>query len=490
MLRTEKRKGPEASAARPSGLILGPVADVQASLTGALAAFLDDAVSLRNSLIDDGKSIHPPPDTKAFATRLAALPSASAVDRATMDVAKENAYLLPRPGKQADRRQAGRALSATALVETGTAGLLLSGEVVDGSALVAQLAAYLAGPPVPVWNYAITSDDISLSAPVPVVDDWELVTLSREERSNLVGVPAAAKHVLWRSFRHDIYGGLAMLRRIDPHGRAHSGIVIYWERPAWELWQPLLAMSLYQNAVLHLLAQYEVEPGRRVDVIFDRVYTEPWTPDGVTEVEVTRPGDYEIDASSEARFRRFLELLAPLLATALAQPRKPTKASKKRAARLRRIAEHFVTAGEEAYGEGEVLSELNAEAVLHYVIALEAVLTGGEDEKTELTRKVVQRAAILAGKDDQDRAAVAATVLAAYRARSNYAHGGEAGNIGLPALRRVVRDCILARLILGDPVADDCTLGKLADAALLDHTLLAGQLRRRIDEFWAAVDSP
>jgi hypothetical protein len=48
--------------------------------------------------------------------------------------------------------------------------------------------------------------------------------------------------------------------------------------------------------------------------------------------------------------------------------------------------------------------------MLHYVIALEAVLTGTDDEKTELTRKIVQRAAILVGVDDGDRIAVSATV--------------------------------------------------------------------------------
>jgi hypothetical protein len=46
-----------------------------------------------------------------------------------------------------------------------------------------------------------------------------------------------------------------------------------------------------------------------------------------------------------------------------------------------------------------VLSELNAETVLHYVIALEGLLAGDESDHTELTRKVSQRAAILAGKD-------------------------------------------------------------------------------------------
>jgi hypothetical protein len=165
------------------------------------------------------------------------------------------------------------------------------------------------------------------------------------------------------------------------------------------------------------------------------------------------------------RLRRFLALLAPLLSSVVAQP---TKATRRRADRLRRIAEHFLAAGQDAYGEGDVLSELNAEATLRYVIALEALLAG-DDDKTELSRTIIQRAAILAGVNDTDRKTVAETVRATYTARSSYAHGGETNDTDLPALRRVVRDCILARLILGDPVADTTSLGKHADLALLDH---------------------
>jgi hypothetical protein len=46
----------------------------------------------------------------------------------------------------------------------------------------------------------------------------------------------------------------------------------------------------------------------------------------------------------------------------------------------------------------------------------------------------------------------------------------------------------LARLILGDPIACDFSLAQLADEALLEHALLADQVRRPIDEFWATVD--
>jgi hypothetical protein len=185
-------------------------------------------------------------------------------------------------------------MTASALVETGVAGLLLSGERFDVPVLAAELGGYLAGPAVPVWEYAIIDADVSLSGPVPVIEGWELVTPSKQELSELVAVPSAARYVgRRRSFNLDLYGGLAMLRRVDPEGKSHWGFLIHWNfRPAHALWQPLFALSLYQNPVVHLWAQYDVEPGRRVDVAFDHVYIEPWTPDGVIEIERVRKGDY------------------------------------------------------------------------------------------------------------------------------------------------------------------------------------------------------
>ncbi len=464
----------------------------QKTLTAALSRFINDALTTKESFASDSRDTQLWPGADEFAGMLMELPSATAVDSVAAEAAGANHYLVRKPREGRKGRSAGRALSASALEETGVAALLLSGETIDVAVLATELAAYLAGPAVPMWDYAIIDADVSLSRPVPVIEGWELATPTKQELSDLVGVPSAARYVgRQRSFDLDLYGGLAMLRRVDAKGKTYWSFLIHWNiRPAHALWQPLLALSLYQNAVVRLWAQYDVEPGRRVDVAFDHVYTEPWTPDGVIEIERVRQGDYEIDAKSEGRLRRFLANLVPLLERAVAQPTRPTKASKEPGARLRRIAEHFMTAGEEAHGEGEVLSEFNADAVLHYVIALEAVLAGTDSDKTELTRKVVQRAAILAGVDDRDRQAVAATVRAAYAARSAYAHGSEPEQIDLPALRRVVRDCVLARLILGDPRPDDQSLAQLADTALLDHSLLTEGIRAPIAEFWTAVHEP
>lgn len=461
----------------------------QDALNVALRHFLEDAAAARREMRGGNPVVRIAPDVGAFAETLLALPSARALDVVALEAANANAYLIPnRQG--VERRAAGRELTLDTLAETGVAGLLFSGDPIYIDVLAAELAGYLAGPTVPIWEYVIIDVNLTLEEPVPIVDGWELVTPSSEELAQLVGVPSAARHVVGRrSFDLDLYGGLAMLRRVHPDGKPHRGTILYLGlRPARALWQPLLALSLYHNPVVHLWAQYDVEPGRRIDVLFDRVYTEPWTPDGVTEIEVVRRGEYEVDAADESRFRRFFVHLAPMLNRAVAQPVRPTRGSRERAARLRRVGEHFLAGGEEAHGEGEVLSEFNADAVLHYVIALEAVLAGGDSDKAELTRKVVQRAAVLAGVDDRDRSLVAETVRAAYTARSAYAHGGEPDDIDLPSLRRVVRDCVLARLILGDPAADGASLANLTDAALLDHALLDEQVRRPVAAFWIDVD--
>lgn len=61
-----------------------------------------------------------------------------------------------------------------------------------------------------------------------------------------------------------------MLRRVDPDATPRAGLVFDWAAPrVHALWQPLLVLNLYQNAVVQLWARYVVEPGRRVDVLFD-----------------------------------------------------------------------------------------------------------------------------------------------------------------------------------------------------------------------------
>lgn len=460
------------------------MADGERALGNALDRFVADALKLRTNMTQEARVL----PVEEFANRLADLDSRRDVNNAAAEAADDNGYLRRKKRGGKGRHRAGRVLTSDTLVETGVAGVLAEGDV-DKRTLVKELAGYLAGPPIPVWDYAIIDADLELRAPIELVDGWELVTPTREELASLGGIPSAARHVPEPPFPLDMYSGLAMLRRIDADAKAVTGWLLYFDfRPAHTLWQPLLALSLYQNPVVQLWAKYKVEPGRRVNALFDRVYTEPWTPDGVTEIERVVLGDFQVRESEEARFRRFFDKIRPLFPEA-AEETKGSKRSRERTARLRRVTEHFLTAAEDAHGEGEVLSEFNADAVLHYVIALEAVLTGDDSNKSDLTRRVVQRAAIIAGTDDEDRASVAKVVRTAYATRSAYAHGSEPKNIELPDLRRVVRDCMLARLILGDPTRAGRKLADLADAALLDHQSLENEIRGPIAEFWQDVNS-
>jgi hypothetical protein len=278
-----------------------------------------------------------------------------------------------------------------------------------------------------------------------------------------------------------------MLRRVNRDAAPQRGTAVhldFLESPAPDhperlLWQPLTALSLYANPVLRSWAWYRIEPRRRTDKLFDSVER---TPDGKTDIE--RLLTWAFDEDAAPMLRRFLEELSPLLTAALSTQgaKKVKEKAKERAAnRLRRCAEHFLMAGN-AHREGEVFPQQNADAVLHYVIALEGLLAGDDSDRGDLTRKVSQRAAVLAGDNDADRLEIEQLVRAAYNARSAYAHGSEPSKINLADLRGVVRRCILTRLILGDPTPAG-PLHVLADRALLSHDELQSQIRRPFDEF-------
>jgi hypothetical protein len=326
---------------------------------------------------------------------------------------------------------------------------------------------------------------------IPVVDGWELVTPSADELRMLLPLPSTAAYQEDRPFDPfdpDDYGGLAMLRRVNRDAEPQRGSAFHWDfleslppgHPERLLWQSLIALSLYDNSPLRLWAWYRIEPRRRTDKLFDSVEWEPWTPDGVTEIERPLTGAFDLDASAAPMLRRFLEELSPLLTAALGT-QAGKKAEERAANRLRRCAEHFLMAGN-AHREGQVFRPQNADAVLHYVIALEGLLVSDDSDRGNFTRKVSQRAAVLAGRNDANQLAIEQLVRDAYKARSAYAHGSEPNKIDLAALRRIVRRCILTRLVLGDP-SPAGPLHLLADRALRSHDELQSQIRRPFDEF-------
>lgn len=452
-----------------------------AELIEAIQLFFDEAAHAYQQLFHDVLAAYQEQGRGDFlqglAQSLAALPTCIEINALARKKSLAAGYLLPEP--------AGRPLDADTLISAGLVVMLAGPADTDLQAVARDLAGYLAGPPVDIWDYAILDGRGTLHDPIPVVDGWDLVTPSADELRMLLPLPSTAAHQddeHSRLFDPDVYGDLVMLRRVNRDAAPQKGPALHWDflesvtvgHPERLLWQPLIALSLYANSVLRLWAWYRIEPRRRTDELFDSVEWE--------ETEIGRPltGPFNLDASAAPMLRRFLEALAPRLAAALS-----TRAAKKAATRLQRCAEHFLMAGN-AHREGMVFPQQNADAVLHYVIALESLLAGDDPDRGDFTRKVSQRAAVLAGGSDADRLAIGQLVRNAYSARSAYAHGSDPRMIDLAALRRIVRHCILTRLILGDPTPAG-RLHDVADRALLSHDELQSKIRRPFDEFRAAV---
>jgi hypothetical protein len=474
-------------------------ADSAPDLVEALVRFLREAAHMVNE--DRNPSELQQPSLEVLAQSLAALPACRAAGTAAAHAAQANGYEVSSlPRRRADKPTAvtgsaagqdpvaapfgssGRPLDADALVSTGIAAMLLDRPDLGFRAVAENLAGYLAGPRVDIWDYAILDGNLITDEPMPVTDRWELITPTSEQLHALLSVPATADYQPDRPFKPDDYAHLTMLRRVIRDAQPHYGHNLRFDilsslaidRPAHPLWQPLLALSLFENSVLQLWARYQVEPGRRIDKLFDSVEWEIWTPDGEVEIEQPRTGEFGSEADVPM-LRRFLTELAPRLERALDH--------KGPGIRLRRSAEHFLSAGEHAHGQGEVLSELNAEAVLHYVIALEGLLAGADPDRGEFIRKVSQRAAVLAGRNDAERLNFARIVRQAYDVRSKYAHGGmPEKELDLPRLRRVVRRCLLARVVLGDPTQNG-PLHEVADQGLLARDTLERCIRQPVSEF-------
>lgn len=443
--------------------------DPNAELVDSLERFLRDARQTVNEELNRAKKYSPA--AHSLAQSLADLPACCDAGDSAHRAALANQYVVS--GVHRRRRSDnsvgeakgdvgptpetegpyGRPLDAEMLVATGIVGMLLDPADHDLRAVAEDLANYLAGPPGKIWDYAILDGNLVIDGAIPVVDGWQLVTPTADELRRLLPLPTTASYQPARPFDPDDYGGLTMLRRIEPRAKPHHRHLLRWDvlyslaidRPAHQLWQPLLALSLFDNSVLRLWARYQVESGRTIDKLFDSVEWRVVTLDDGTDEDWPQFGDF---AGIEVQMlRRFLAELEPMLAKAT---RKKTPST-----RLKRCAEHFLTAGTHAHGQGEVLSELNAEAVLHYVIALEGLLAGTDPDRADFRRKVSQRAAILAGETDAERLEIAHLVRGAYDVRSAYAHGSPPEEeFDLPGLRRIVRRCLLARLIIGDPTSD------------------------------------
>jgi hypothetical protein len=300
--------------------------DPNAALVEAVERFLSQAkLAVDEELNRDGPL---PLTPQMLAESVAGLPAAREARAAADQAATSNSYLvtsLPRRRSRelADMTEAptaasvadgqpedetaepnGRLLDADVLLSTGVFGLLQSRARHDFHVVAEELAGYLAGPPVDIWDYAILDGNFTADDPIQVIDGWELVTPTTEDLSALLPLRATADYQPNRPFKPTDYAHLTMLRRILRDEQPHHGPLLRFDvlgsvaadRRTYPLWRPLLLLSLFDNPVLQLWARYQVEPGRRIDKLFDDVEWGVWTLDEYTDIEQPRTGDFGEDA--------------------------------------------------------------------------------------------------------------------------------------------------------------------------------------------------
>jgi hypothetical protein len=211
-----------------------------AELIEAIQRFLDDAARAMRGFLEPGGGGRADP-----LGELAALPTGIEANALARKASLAAGYLLPEP--------AGRPLDADALMSIGLFAMLINPSHADLQTVASDLAGYLAGPPVDIWDYAIIDGDVTPQDPILVVDGWELVTPSPDELRMLLPLPSIAAYQPDGLFDPDDYGDLAMLRRVNRDAAPHRGLTVHWDvlyslaagHPERLLWQPLTALSLY-----------------------------------------------------------------------------------------------------------------------------------------------------------------------------------------------------------------------------------------------------
>jgi hypothetical protein len=288
-------------------------------------------------------------------------------------------------------------------------------------------------------------------------------------------------------------GGAAFLRSVKPDRPLLKGLRLRWpfdSRIELENWLPLFALLLWSPGITRAEAVFEVEPGRRIALVdgqpalTEEVYT---AADGQAEEYLRHHKQgITVDEDELPAFTAFTGSVVERTQCVLAHSRpglSKTASSKPRpklARRLERAGQHLVRAGHRTHGpadDHEVSAYERHEVILHYVIALEALLA--DEDNLDLSRKVSYRAATLFGADDE-RERVAQLVKTAYGVRSKYAHGDDIEkDVDPDELRQVTRQVILRWLVLATSRPDGDTPPKAGTIpGELDRALLADTVRR------------
>ncbi|MBO1418886.1 HEPN domain-containing protein [Streptomyces sp. FH025] len=345
-------------------------------------------------------------------------------------------------------------------------------------------------------------------APAPVSEDWVLLeasfppdtripigdyvlqTFTEPELRQLQALPSVDDLPFHSSFPADVLAGAAFLRRPDAERELLKGARFspaMRSRPELLHWQPLLILMLWSSELTRMQASYEVEPGRRVGLDHGtpgiETHVAAADDDVMVEYEVHEKGFYEVLPEDRERFAAFC-------AWADDRIRKvQTQGGKRQSRRLSRSAQHLVRAMHRTYTGEYVPEEEIEEVLLHYVIAIEALMA--DENNLDLSRKVQIRAATL-WRTDRTRQAVADTLKKAYAARSKYVHGDEIGEkdkdkVDLAVLRHVAFQTLLRWLIIATSKDNVVNVPEVLDGATLSDAIRQNDVLKPIDAFYAST---
>ena len=415
-----------------------------------------------------------------FARELALRPEVEAANAIAEQVAMVNGYAIRDVG---GRRVAGRSLGAREIEEIGLAGALMAAADFDESNVVESLEGYLAGPGIGRVHVVGIDADLVLTAPLQI-ERWELIRADAATFSAMSPFPALAAFQRQRLWDPERWSGMALLRRPTDKPPV-TGLMLKMPRPypEWDAWLPLTVLALAQPDVVTMWSEHDVEPGRwgielMNEVWYDyRTYGLPGEEEDYEQIGASSIG---VTPVNEVIFRKQVEAISAYL------PADPGPNAKgrplQRYNRVKRASQRLLAAGKHAVGSATPWDEVRAmDSLIHYVVALEALLAK-EGETTEISRRIAQRAAVVAGTSDSDRLRIEAEIRKVYSLRSKVLHGiADPAAADLETLRAIVRRVLLARLV-HDSAPWNPPFEELCDQALLSSEALSS-VRDLLREF-------
>ncbi len=239
------------------------------------------------------------------------------------------------------------------------------------------------------------------------------------------------------------------------------------EKPGWltaewprdialdDHWQPLLILGLYSPVCLQIPVIADNHKNWELAV---RKFSHPQV-DIVGEDQDEVPYYlYKVTDGEWSVFQKFCGLMESGLATCHVWPR------------IRIAARRFLRATFLSHYDGEAWAGDDADDVLlQYVFALEALVNTGDREA--ISEKIAVRAALLTGRDDEERLEMRKVVKAAYSDRSRLAHGASGGEADLPRLRDVSRRAIAVAIGIAATCGSEKKFTELVEQVLVSHSI-------------------